>query len=224
MAQFNNLVIRKPIPLHMLTGYPTEDRLSFLSALLDGTPAEERVGVIQSLSPLEQGQVLPSSHHLIETMETASCICCDVYLLFYGRLSRLLANPDVSRVVVDLEPRAEPRAMLQMLAASPLGLQLIPQRIMFAWNESEEQTPDWVRQLERRLWADAEIVLMRSSASMELTDERLPKGEKKLDFFVGSSQEQAHQFWQDLVEPNSASQPKPLSPMSMAIQRNKLSR
>jgi len=197
MAQLKNLVIRKPIPLHMLTGYPTEDRLMFLAALMERAPVGECIGVIQSLSPLEHGQILQSSHHSIETVETASCICCDVYVLFYGRLSRILARPEITRVVVDLEPRAEPRAMLQLLSTSPLGFQLLPQRIMLAWSENAAQTPPWVEKLERRLWADADIILTRNSGFTSLTAGRLPISDKKLSYLEGSHTEQAVQFWRD---------------------------
>lgn len=224
MSQFDKLVIRKPLPLHMLTGYPAEDRLLFLRALLDAAPAGECVGVIQSLSPLENGQLLPSGRHPIESMETASCICCDVYVLFYGRLSRMLTQPDLTRVVVDLEPRAEPRSMLKMLVASPLGLQIIPQRTILAWNEVEGPMPEWVGKHERRLWMDAEIILTQTSLSISPTVERMQKVDKKFYFIEGCHREQAERFWRDCVDPSDDSQSRHLPPMSLVIQKSKISR
>jgi|GEM_PF-3523553 hypothetical protein len=224
MPQFDNLVIRKPIPLHMLTGYPTEDRLLFLAALLNAAPEKECVGIIQSLSPLENGQLLPSGHHPIESMETASCICCDVYVLFYGRLSRMLTHPDLTRVVVDLEPRAEPRAMLKMLMASPLGLQIIPQPTMLAWNETEGPMPEWVGKHEQRLWMDAGVILTRTSRSIFPSVERMQKLDKKFHLIEGSHREQAEGFWLHCIGTNDHSQPTHLSPMSLVLPKGKMSR
>ncbi len=224
MALLSNLVIRKQVPLHMLTGYPTENRFQFLQELLKEAPASECIGVIQSLSPLEHGQVLPVSHHPIETMETQACICCDVYVLFYGRLSRMLGNGDLTRIVVDLEPRAEPQAMLKMLMSSPLGLQIIPQKTMLTWNANGMPLPEWVEKHERRLWADAEIVLTPGSSSLDALSSKFPKDKRLPDMFVGSSRELALQFWQNLPVLNTHSPIIQPAPVSVVQPRNKLVR
>ncbi len=111
----------KKIPLHFVSGLQWTGKTTLIEELLQLSAGTCRLGVIQSVRG--QGALSSSQHpmHNIELIRSVSCVCCEIFILFYASLLVLLKDPNLDRIFIELGPEAEIKKLTEMLKGSPLA-------------------------------------------------------------------------------------------------------
>lgn len=152
------------IPLHFVSGLSSSGKSSIIKELLASPVADECVGVIQSLNTRDEIDPMAFPRHKIEFIRSSSCVCCEIFLLFYEKLISLLKNDTLSCILVELGHEADVSQLKSMLQNTPLKKRLHFGKTLIAFDVRDRRfRPYAVMPAINRLIDQADALVMRYS-------------------------------------------------------------
>ncbi len=111
---------RSPIPLHFLSGLPSSGKTSIIKELLAAASPDQRIGVIQSFNSVNPLERVAHPRHRFEQIRSSSCVCCEIFVLFYEKILALLQSEPLDSILVELSHEADINQLKTMLQSTPL--------------------------------------------------------------------------------------------------------
>jgi G3E family GTPase len=192
-----------PIPLHFVSGLSLSGKSSVIKDLLANSAPDECVGVIQSLQGLDPIDSLAFPQHKFEIIRSSSCVCCEIFLLFYAKLLALLKNETLNCILVEVGQEADISQLKAMLQNTPLNERLHFGKSLIAFDVRDRRfRPYSVMPAINRLIDQADALIMRFSDLAQAADFEHFRKHKSADkrYFVmsaGSNPYALHQFLND---------------------------
>ncbi len=109
----------EPIPVHFVTGLFGTGKTSLIQHWMDHHWREDALGLI--LCEEGQTKLQPSSCKILQLERLLTgCVCCEIAYSFFEVVLRMLRDPQLTRIVVELSAQADVDQMIAVVQGSYL--------------------------------------------------------------------------------------------------------